>query len=116
MKRSKKGRRPADGRRSPQQGFGRWISIEAFEPEDRPARYVVMRSFWIMVVLAGTSAAVPAHAETNTHLAKECRGLALKAHPATLPNIPAVVNLRDDYYKLCVTRRGKMDPELSNPP
>jgi hypothetical protein len=72
-----------------------------------------MRSFWIMVVLAGMSAAVPAQAKIN--LAKECRGMAFRAHPATLPNIPAVVNLRNDYYELCITRRGKMDPELSNP-
>jgi hypothetical protein len=87
--------------------------LRPWEPEDRRRITGVMRSFWIMVVLAGMSAAVPAQAKIN--LAKECWGMAFKAHPATLPNIPSVVNLRNDYYKLCITRHGKMDPELSNP-
>jgi hypothetical protein len=68
-----------------------------------------------MVLLAGVNAAVPAHADADTDVAERCRTMAFKAHPATLPDIPAVVNLRKDYYSICIARRGEMDQELTHP-
>ena len=68
-----------------------------------------MRLLWIMIVLAELGTVVPAHATASTHLAKECRTMALKAHPATLPDMRAAANLRHSYYALCVARHGKMD-------
>ena len=69
--------------------------------------------FWIIIFLAGIGASVPAQAKVDKHLKKQCNQMALRAHPATLPDTPAVANLRHDYYKLCLTRRGKMDQELT---
>lgn len=74
-----------------------------------------MKLFFTIVLLAGVgSAALPAQAKVSEHLAKECWSKALKAHPATLPDIPAVNNLRNSYYKLCAIRHGKMDPKLED--
>jgi hypothetical protein len=73
----------------------------------------MMKLFWIMVVVAGMAVAVPAQAEVNKDLEKGCQHMALRAHPSTLPDTTAVANLRHDYYKLCITRRGKMDQELT---
>lgn len=84
------------------------------EPKGSSAHCVcVMRLFWIIVVVAGMGAALPAHAKTDKHLKKQCQHMALQAHPANLPDTTAVTNLRHDYYKLCMTRRGKMDQELT---
>jgi hypothetical protein len=71
----------------------------------------VMRLLWTILVAAGMALAVPAYA---SDLEKQCQGMALKAHPSSLPDIPSVTNLRNDYYKLCMDRRGQMDPELTH--
>jgi len=55
-------------------------------------------------------AALPANAKVSAAPKKECWQLALAAHPASLPDIPAVTNLRRSYYRLCLARRGTMDP------
>ena len=46
---------------------------------------------FVVVLAFGVGAAVPAHA---SRLTKQCKTMALKAHPAALPDDPAVVNLR----------------------
>jgi hypothetical protein len=63
-----------------------------------------------MIVLAGVSAALPAHAKISANLAKKCQAKAWLAHPATLPDDQAAANLRRNYYQLCIARRGSMDP------
>ena len=69
----------------------------------------VFAAAFVVVLVTGVGAAVPAHAN---RLTKQCQTMARKAHPATLPDDPAVVNLRHSYYKMCINRRGKMDQEL----
>ena len=66
-----------------------------------------------MIVLAEVGTVLPAHAMVSTHLAKECRTIALQAHPATLPDMRATANLRHSYYTLCIARHGKMDQVLA---
>jgi hypothetical protein len=68
------------------------------------------RLLWTMIVLAGIGAAVPAHAKVSADLAKKCQAMAWQAHPATLPDSQAAANLRRNYYKLCIARRGIIDP------
>ena len=70
---------------------------------------------WTAIILVGLGVAAPAYATVDEHLAKKCQEMALAAHPASLPDIPAVANLRHSYYSLCISRRGQMDPELTNP-
>lgn len=72
-----------------------------------------MRWFWIIIFLAAIGAALPAQAKVDKHLKKQCKNMALQAHPANLPDTLAVTNLRHAYYKLCLTRHGKMDQELT---
>ena len=59
---------------------------------------------------AGVDVAIPARAKVSANLAKECQAMAWQAHPATLPDVKAAANLRRNYYKLCIARRGIMDP------
>jgi hypothetical protein len=40
--------------------------------------------------------------------------MARQAHPADLPDKPSASDLRRSYYRLCIQRRGNMDPELKN--
>jgi hypothetical protein len=63
-----------------------------------------------MIVLAGFGMAIPAHAKVSANLAKQCHALSWQAHPDTLPNDRAAANLRRNYYGICVTRHGIMDP------
>jgi hypothetical protein len=72
-----------------------------------------MRLFWITIVLASMSVTIPAHAKVRARLTKECQTMALQAHPRSLPDLPAVANLRHNYDRLCIARRGTMDPELN---
>jgi hypothetical protein len=74
-----------------------------------------MKTLCTAIVLALVGATAPAHAKVDEQLANQCHTLALKAHPARLPDIPAVTNLRQSYYNLCIGRHGNMDPELPNP-
>jgi hypothetical protein len=67
------------------------------------------RLLWTMIVVAGVGAAIPAHAKVGANLAKKCQAMAWQAHPATLPDVKAAANLRRNYYKLCIARRGIMD-------
>jgi hypothetical protein len=73
-----------------------------------------MRTFLLIFALTVIGAA-PATAKTVSPLAKKCQQMALQAHPADLPDQRAAADLRRSYYKLCVRRRGNMDPELKNP-
>jgi hypothetical protein len=68
------------------------------------------RLLWTMIVLAGIGAAVPAPAKVSANVAKKCQAMAWQAHPATLPDVQAATNLRRNYYKLCIARRGIIDP------
>jgi hypothetical protein len=68
------------------------------------------RLLWTMIVLAGIGAVVPAHAKVSANLVKKCQAMAWQAHPATLPDVQAAANLRRNYYKLCIARRGIIDP------
>ena len=63
-----------------------------------------------MIVLAGFGTAIPAHAKVSANLAKQCHALSWQAHPATVPDVRAAANLRRNYYRICVARRGIMDP------
>jgi hypothetical protein len=63
-----------------------------------------------MALSAVIGSTVPANAKDSTDLKKECWQMALTAHPASLPDIPSVTNLRRSYYRLCLARGGKMDP------
>jgi hypothetical protein len=74
------------------------------------------RLLWTMIVVAGVGAIAPAHAKISASLANKCQAMAWQAHPATLPDIRATVNLRRDYYRLCIARRGIMDPMDPNKP
>ena len=74
-----------------------------------------MKLLLIVATLAilGTGFPIHAKAADNDHHhhddnASKCKSLALKAHPRSLPDIPAVTNLRHDYYTLCMARHGKM--------
>lgn len=69
-----------------------------------------MKLLLTVVTLGILSTGFPIHAKAadNDDNASRCRDLALKAHPSSLPDIPAVTNLRDDYYTLCIARHGKM--------
>jgi len=67
-----------------------------------------------MVVSIVIGTALPGNAKVSAVLQKECWRLTLEAHPASLPDIPAVTDLRRSYYRLCLARRGKMDPVLTN--
>jgi hypothetical protein len=69
-----------------------------------------MRTLCILSALLALSA-VSAHA-SDSEVAKQCQAMAEKAHPKSLPNTPAVANLRDNYYDLCMQRRGSMDSLL----
>ena len=68
------------------------------------------------VVLAALGASVPTHVRADSapknDLSTQCEAMAFSAHPASLPNLSAVTNLRHSYYTLCMDRRGIMDPEL----
>jgi hypothetical protein len=74
------------------------------------------RLLWTMIVVAGAGAIAPAHAKISASLTNKCQAMAWQAHPATLPDIQATVNLRRDYYRLCIARRGIMDPMDPNKP
>ena len=63
-----------------------------------------------MIVLAGFGTAIPAEAKVSATLAKKCHAMALRAHPATLPDTQATANLRRNYYEICVARSGIIDP------
>jgi hypothetical protein len=62
-----------------------------------------------------TIGVAPASAKVSSQLATKCQQMALQAHPADLPDKPAASGLRRSYYRLCIQRRGNMDPELRNP-
>jgi len=63
-----------------------------------------------MALSAVIGTALPTNAKDSADLKKECWQMALTAHPASLPDIPSVTNLRRSYYRLCLARGGKMDP------
>jgi hypothetical protein len=69
-----------------------------------------MKLLLIVATLAILGSGFPIHAKAadNDDNASKCKNLALKAHPSSLPDIPAVTNLRHDYYTLCMARHGKM--------
>jgi hypothetical protein len=69
-----------------------------------------------MIMVAGVGAIAPAQAKIIASLANKCQAMAWQAHPATLPDIPAATNLRRSYYRLCIVRRGIMDPLDPNKP
>jgi hypothetical protein len=62
----------------------------------------------VTLAILGTGFPIHAKAADNDDNASKCKNLALKAHPSSLPDIPAVTNLRHDYYTLCMARHGKM--------
>jgi hypothetical protein len=74
-----------------------------------------MKLHLTFVTLAVLGACFPIHAMAadDGDNAFKCKDLALKAHPGSLPDIPAVTKLRDDYSTLCIARHGKMG--LVNP-
>lgn len=74
-----------------------------------------MKLLLTVVILAVLGACFPIHAKAadDGDNASKCKDLALKVHPSSLPDIPAVTKLRDDYYALCIARHGKMG--LVNP-
>jgi hypothetical protein len=69
-----------------------------------------------VVVSAALGAGVPtrvrADSTPKSDLSTQCEAMAFSAHPASLPDLTAVTNLRHGYYTLCMDRRGIMDPEL----
>ena len=62
----------------------------------------------LTLAILGTGFPIHAKAADNDDNASKCNNLALKAHPSSLPDIPAVANLRHDYYTLCMARHGNM--------
>jgi hypothetical protein len=62
----------------------------------------------VTLALLGTGFPIHGKAADNDDNASTCKNLALKAHPSSLPDIPAVTNLRQNYYTLCMARHGKM--------
>jgi hypothetical protein len=74
------------------------------------------RLLWTMIVMAGVGAIAPAQAKISASLANKCQAMAWQAHPATLPDIQATTNLRRNYYRFCIARRGIMDPMDPNKP
>jgi hypothetical protein len=73
----------------------------------------MIKLFWITIAIVPLVISGAAQAKVSARLAKQCRAMTWAAHPANLPDIPAVRNLRKDYYKVCVARRGKMDPLIN---
>jgi hypothetical protein len=69
-----------------------------------------MKLHLTFVTLAILGACIPIHAKAadDGDTASRCKDLALKAHPSSLPDTPAVTRLRHDYYTLCIARHGKM--------
>jgi hypothetical protein len=74
------------------------------------------RLLWIMIVVTGVGVIAPAHAKVSASLANKCQAMAWQAHPATLPDKRAAANLRRNYYRICIGRRGIMDPMDPNKP
>jgi hypothetical protein len=68
-----------------------------------------------LLAALGTSVPTPAKADgtPKNDLSTQCQAMAFLAHPASLPDLPAVTNLRHSYYTLCIGRHGTMDPELN---
>jgi hypothetical protein len=62
----------------------------------------------VAFAILGTGFPIHAKAADNDDNASKCNYLALKAHPSSLPDVPAVTNLRHDYYTLCMARHGNM--------
>ena len=62
----------------------------------------------VTIAILGTSLPIHVKAADNDDNASKCNNLALKAHPSSLPDVPAVTNLRHDYYTLCMARHGNM--------
>jgi hypothetical protein len=85
------------------------------EPNGHPSVGGLMKSLCTAFILLWLGAAAPALAKVDQPVADRCHTLSLKAHPASLPDVPAVTNLRESFYNLCVTRRGTMNPLLANP-
>jgi hypothetical protein len=67
----------------------------------------------LVVGVLAASVSLPAEAKVRKQLAKQCHAMALQAHPASLPDMSSVTNLRRDYYSLCIKRRGQMDPLMN---
>lgn len=67
-----------------------------------------MRLLFTVVTLAILGTGFATKAADNDAFASKCNNLALKAHPSSLPDIPAVTKLRHDYYTLCMARQGNM--------
>ena len=62
----------------------------------------------VTLAILGTGFPIYAQAADNDDNASKCNDLALKAHPSSLPDIPAVRNFRHDDYPLCMARHGNM--------
>jgi hypothetical protein len=62
------------------------------------------------LLLTGIATTAAAEAQGNQDVAKNCQARTLKAQPNTLPNTQATANLRQEFYKTCMDRGGKMDP------
>ena len=66
----------------------------------------------LCILVAVSAFAVRAYAATDSDVAKQCQTMAEQAHPRSLPDTPAVTNLRNSYFDLCRDRHGNMDPLL----
>lgn len=78
-----------------------------------------MKHLKTIAVLAALGAVIPMQVKADgnakddkTDLSTQCQTKAFSAHPASLPNSPAVANLRHSYYALCMDRQGTMNTEL----
>jgi hypothetical protein len=71
----------------------------------------------IIAFLAALGVTVPIHVKADDtpvfELPLRCQAAAFWAHPPSLPNSRAALNLRYSYYKLCLARRGKISPSVN---
>jgi hypothetical protein len=88
---------------------------EVANVEQNYSRPIPVKLSCIIVALVGLGMSEPAQSKATPRIAKQCRSMALAAHPKSLPDEPAVANLRRGYYNLCIARRGKMDPYAYGP-
>jgi hypothetical protein len=53
----------------------------------------------------------------SVELAKRCRGMAIAAHPPTIPGTMAYAQAERDFFRQCVAKNGNMqDTGKGNPP
>ena len=70
------------------------------------------KSWFVLALVLGFTAAAPVHAQISVDLAKKCRSLMIKAHPTELYGATGSAGLQRAYYQKCISQQGQM-PEAA---